>query len=188
MLYYIVSKNQIEKKTILYCIQHRLLNSTGNFETNTLSIKELENTSLFKNIKSNGLQRLIEEYSSMVLRIDERKVRENNYLEKYGDDLRHSLFNEYPNQVVSIDTLDVLKGAILKDTTFKFNGINFQCPLTNLFVPSNIEIHKFYREEYLNKMMRLNNLRLSTTNSFISPAINSCTNLLKEIEKTYKIE
>ena len=182
-----ILNTDLEANKVNFCYLHNYLcNREGIFETSCIAIDQLKFAGVLKNVNDNKLRDCIEKYNIKLLEIKGRTEREEEFMNKYMDDIRIAPFDYYYRTVkASSDSFNNVKGTSMNSAFITYRNIQWQLVLNKTFVPTNLVLKNFDKHTYLNRMLQLNGIRMSTNKNQNVEILKAGTELLQNIERVY---
>ena len=183
---YFIKTNQLEKnKETFYLLHNYVCYRSGMFESGCIALEQLKYTGLLKNIKNESLRRAIELYNISLKNIENRMLRENNFMDKYIDELKTVPFDINKNFGSNLDYLSTEKGRTVSEVDLFCNNSFIHVRLLPTFIPDQLQLKPFNKQEYLNTLFKLNGIRNSTQDRQSDLAFARAVDLIKNIEAEY---
>jgi len=183
---YFIKTNQLEKnKETFYLLHNYVCYRTGMFESGCIALEQLKFTGLLKNIKNESLRRAIELYNISLKNIENRMLRENNFMDKYVDELKTVPFDITKNFGENLEYLNTEKGKTVSEVNVMCNKTSIHLRLLPTFIPDKLVLKQFNKQEYLNTLFKLNGIRNSTQDRQSDLAYTRAVDLIKNIEAEY---
>jgi hypothetical protein len=183
--YYILKDSLEQNLENFYLLNSYISYRSGIFESNCLAIDQLKYAGILKNIKEKDIRLAIENYSISLFNLQGRAAREQEFMNKFIDELRMAPFEIYKASDSSRINLHLLPGKTITKATITTAGIQFDINLLKTFMPDKLVLKKFDRRDYLNKILLLNSIRNSTQDRQYDLANNRAIALIKALEKNY---
>ncbi len=158
---------------------------SGIFETNCIALDQLKYAGMLKNIKQKDVRLAIENYSLSLKNLEGRAIREQEFMNKYIDELRTAAFDHYKAYDSNRVNFNLVKGKTVTQATINCNGVSFKINLVKTFVPEKLTLKVFDQRDYLNKILHLNSIRNSTQDRQYDLAYTRAIDLIKAVEKYY---
>ena len=183
---YILNTDLEANKVNFFYLHNYLCTREGIFETSCIALDQLKFAGILKNVKDNKLRDCIEKYNLKLLQSKGRTEREEDFMNKYMDDIRIAPFDYYYRTVrASADSFINVKGTSMTSAFITYRNIRWQLVLNNAFIPSNLVLKNFDRATYLNRLLQLNGIRMSTNKTQTIEILKAGTELLQNIERAY---
>lgn len=183
---YMITNNQLQENlNNFYILNSYISYRSGIFESNCLAIDQLKYAGILKNIKEPDVRLAIENYSLSLKNLEGRAEREQEFMNKYIDELRFVPFDMYKAYDSSRVNFNIVEGKTITEAIIECNGIAFKVNLLKTFLPETLILKPFDRQAYLNKMLYLNSIRNSTQDRQYDLAFARANALLAAIEKNY---
>jgi hypothetical protein len=183
---YILNTDLEANKVNFFYLHNYLCTREGIFGTSCIALDQLKFAGVLKNVKDNKLRDCIEKYDLMLLQIKERTQREEDFMNRYMDDIRIAPFDYYYRTVkASSDSFNNVKGTSMNSAFITYRNIQWQLVLNKTFVPTNLVLKSFEKHTYLNRMLQLNGIRMSTNKNQTVEILKAGTELLQNIERVY---
>ncbi len=183
---YILNTDLEVNKVIFFYLHNYLCTREGIFETSCIALDQLKFAGILKNVKDSKLRDCIEKYDLMLLQIKARTQREEDFMNKYMDDIRIVPFDyHYRTTRDSSDSFINVKGSVMSSALIKYRNKTWDFVLNKAFIPDNLISKVFDKSIYLNRMLQLNGIRLSTNKYQTVEIFKAGTELLQNIERVY---
>ena len=183
---YILNTNLEANKVNFFYLHNFLSTRQGIFETNCIALDQLKFAGILKNVKDSKLRDCIEKYDLWLLQMKVRKEREEDFMNRYMDDIRIAPFDYfYRTTRDSLDSFVNVKGRMMSSSLIQYRNKTWDFKLNNAFVPDNLTLKVFDRSIYLNRMLQLNGIRMSTNDNQSVILLKAGTELLQNIERVY---
>ena len=102
------------------------------------------------------------------------------------DDIRIAPFDYYYRTArASSDSFINVKGSIKSSALINYHNKTWDFVLNKTFIPDNLTLKAFDKSNYLNRMLQLNGIRLSTNKNQTIEILKDGIELLKNIERVY---
>ncbi len=183
---YILNTDLEANKVNLFYLHNYLCTREGVFETSCIALDQLKFAGVLKNVKDGKLRDCIEKYDLMLLQIKARTSREEDFMNRYMDDIRIAPFDYYfrtPRD--TSDSFINVKGSIKSSALINYHDKTWDFVLNKTFIPDNLSLKFFDKSLYLNRMLQLNGIRLSTNKYQTIEILKDGIELLKNIERVY---
>jgi hypothetical protein len=121
-----------------------------------------------------------------LLQLKDRTEREVDFMNRYMDDIRIAPFDYYFR--TARDTSDSfvnVKGSIKSSASINYRNKTWDFVLNKTFLPDNITLKPFDKSIYLNRMLQLNGIRMSTDIIQKNGIYKAGIELLQNIERVY---
>jgi len=183
---YILNTDLEANKVNFFYLNNYLSTREGIFETNCIALDQLKFAGVLKNVKDSKLRDCIEKYDLMLLQIKARTSREEEFMNRYMDDIRIAPFDYYYRTArASSDSFINVKGSIKSSALINYHNKTWDFVLNKTFIPDNLTLKAFNKSNYLNRMLQLNGIRLSTNKNQTVEILKDGIELLKNIERVY---
>jgi hypothetical protein len=183
---YILNTNLEDNKVNFFYLHNFLSTRQGIFETNCIALDQLKFAGILKNVKDSKLRDCIEKYDLWLLQMKVRKEREEDFMNRYMDDIRIAPFDYYYRTTRdSLDSFVNVKGRMMSSSLIQYRNKTWDFKLNKAFVPDNLTLKVFDRSIYLNRMLQLNGIRMSTNDNQSVILLKAGTELLQNIERVY---
>jgi len=183
---YILNTDLEVNKVNFFYLHNFLCTREGIFETSCIALDQLKFAGILKNVKDSKLRDCIEKYDLMLLQIKARTSREEDFMNRYMDDIRIAPFNYFFRTArSSSDSFINLKGSIKSSALINYHNKTWDFVLNKTFIPDNLTLKVFDKSIYLNRMLQLNGIRLSTNKYQTIELIKAGSELLKNIVRVY---
>ncbi len=183
---YILNTNLEDNKVNFFYLHNFLSTREGVFETSCIALDQLKFAGILKNVKDSKLRDCIEKYDLMLLQIKGRTEREEDFMNRYMDDIRIGPFDyHYRTTRDSLDSFVNVKGSIMTSALIQYRNKTWDFKLNKAFIPDNLTLKVFDRSIYLNRMLQLNGIRMSTNANQSVILLKAGTELLQNIERVY---
>ncbi|MFM2393481.1 MAG: hypothetical protein RLZZ546_1463 [Bacteroidota bacterium] len=183
---YYIKKDEVEKNLESFYLLHTyVLYRTGIFESGCIALDQLKFTGLLKNIKDERLRSAIELYNLSIKLLEGRGARENNFMDKYTDDLRTVPFDIYKAYGPELEYLNTEKGKTVTEANVICNNSTLHLNILQTFVPDQLKLKQFDKKAYLNTLFKLNGIRNSTQDRQADIAYTRAIDLIQSIEASY---
>jgi hypothetical protein len=183
---YILNTNLEDIKVNFFYLHNFLCTREGIFETSCIALDQLKFAGILKNVKDSKLRDCIEKYDLMLLQIKARTEREEDFMNRYMDDIRIAPFDyQYRTTRDSSDSFINVKGSSMSSALITYRNKTWNFKLNKTFIPDNLTLKVFDRSIYLNRMLQLNGIRLSTNKYQTVEIFKAGTELLQNIERVY---
>jgi hypothetical protein len=183
---YILNTDLEANKVNFFYLHNYLCTREGIFETNCIALDQLKFAGILKNVKDSKLRDCIEKYDLKLLQINARTSREVDFMNRYMDDIRIAPFDYYFR--TARDTSDSfvnVKGSIKSSASINYHNKTWDFVLNKTFLPDNLALKAFDKSIYLNRMLQLNGIRMSTDIIHKNGIYKAGIELLKNIERVY---
>lgn len=186
LISYMILKNKLEEnKKSFFLLNGYFSYRSGIFETNCIAIDQLKYAGMLKNIRQKEVRVAIENYSLSLKNLEGRAMREQEFMNKYIDELRTAAFDHYKAYDSNRVNFNLVKGETVTQAVIDCNGITFRINLIKTFIPEQLTLKPFDQRDYLNKILHLNSIRNSTQDRQYDLAFVRAVDLIKAIEKYY---
>ena len=183
---YILNTDLEANKVNFFYLHNYLCTREGMFETNCIALDQLKFAGILKNVKDSKLRDCIEKYDLSLLEIKARKEREEDFMNRYMDDIRITPFNYYFRTArVSSDSFVNVKGVIKSSALITYRDKTWDFVLNKIFIPDNFTLKVFDKSIYLNRMLQLNGIRMSTDIIQKKGIYKAGIELLQNIKRVY---
>ena len=183
---YILNTNLEANKVNFFYLHNFLSTREGVFETSCIALDQLKFAGILKNVKDSKLRDCIEKYDLMLLQIKGRTEREEDFMNRYMDDIRIAPFDyHYRTTRDSLDSFVNVKGSMMTSAFIQYRNKTWDFKLNKAFIPDNLTLKVFDRSIYLNRMLQLNGIRMSTNANQSVILLKAGTELLQNIERVY---
>ena len=183
---YILNTDLEANKVNFFYLHNYLCTREGIFETSCIALDQLKFAGVLKNVKDNKLRDCIEKYDLMLLQIKERTKREEDFMNRYMDDIRIAPFDYYYRTIkTSSDSFINVKGSSMSSAFIQYRNKIWDFKLNKTFIPDNLKLKVFDRSIYLNRMLQLNGIRMSTNKNQTIEILKAGRELLQNIERVY---
>jgi hypothetical protein len=183
---YILNTDLEANKVNLFYLHNYLCTRDGIFETSCIALDQLKFAGILKNVKDSKLRDCIEKYDLMLLQVKARTSREEDFMNRYMDDIRIAPFDYYfrtPRD--TSDSFINVQGSIKSSALINYHNKTWDLVLNKTFIPDNLTLKVFDKSIYLNRMLQLNGIRLSTNKYQTIEIFKAGSELLKNIERVY---
>jgi hypothetical protein len=185
ILYYINQKDIEKYKRDFYLLNGYNTYRAGLFESNCVALDQLKFAGLLKNVTDDSLRGLIEMYNYSLNSLASRTAREVAFMDKHIDELRLAPFDLYKTYYQNLEFTNNVKGSIVKEADVSCLNRTFHLSLITTFVPDNLMLKKFDKDNYKNILIELNIIRNSSQERQHSLAKKRAITLLKRLEEVY---
>jgi len=184
--YYILNNKLQEHIRDFYLLNHYIGYRAGIFETKCIALDQLKYAGVLKNIKQESIRIGLENYSLSLKMIETRVQREQDFMNKFIDELRMEPFNTYKAYDSNKINFNLVKGETISRSVFiTTNGVTLGIDMVNTFIPEQLILKPFNQRAYLDKIFLLNTIRNSTQERQYDVANKRASDLIAAIEKYY---
>lgn len=107
-------------------------------------------------------------------------------MNRYMDDIRIAPFDYYYRTIkTSSDSFINVKGSSTSSAFIQYRNKIWDFKLNKTFIPDNLKLKVFDRSIYLNRMLQLNGIRMSTNKNQTIEILKAGRELLQNIERVY---
>jgi hypothetical protein len=183
---YILNTNLEDNKVNFFYLHNYLCTRQGIFETSCIALDQLKFAGILKNVKDSKLRDCIEKYDLWLLQMKVRKEREEDFMNRYMDDIRIAPFDyHYRTTSDSSDSFINVKGSMVSSALIQYRNKTWNFKLNKAFVPDNLTLKVFDRSIYLNRMLQLNGIRMATSVNQSVILFKAGAELLQNIERVF---
>ena len=183
---YILNTDLEANKVNFFYLHNYLCLREGMFETSCIALDQLKFAGILKNVKDSKLRDCIEKYDLSLLQIKDRTEREEDFMNRYMDDIRIAPFDYYFRTArVSSDSFINVKGVIKSSALITYRYKTWDFVLNKTFIPDNFTLKVFDKSVYLNRMLQLNGIRMSTDIIQKNGIYKAGIELLQNIKRVY---
>lgn len=183
---YILNTDLEANKVNFFYLHNYLTIREGMFKTNCIALDQLKFAGILKNVKDSKLRDCIEKYDLSLLQIKDRTEREEDFMNRYMDDIRIAPFDYYFRTArVSSDSFINVKGVIKSSALITYRYKTWDFVLNKTFIPDNFTLKVFEKSIYLNRMLQLNGIRMSTDIIEKNGIYKAGIELLQNIKRVY---
>lgn len=183
---YILNTNLEDNKVNFFYLHNFVCVREGIFKTSCIALDQLKFAGILKNVKDSKLRDCIEKYDLKLLEIKGRTQREEDFMNRYMDDIRITPFDyHYRTLRASNDFFINVKGTSMSSALITYRNKTWDFVLNKAFIPENLKLKTFDKSTYLNRLLQLNGIRISTNKLQTVEIYNVGTELLQNIERVY---
>ena len=183
---YILNTDLEANKVNFFYLHNNLCLREGMFETNCIALDQLKFGGILKNVKDNKLRDCIEKYNLSLLRIKDRSERQEDFMNRYIDDIRIAPFDYYFRTARgSSDSFINVKGDIKSSALITYRNKTWDFVMNKTFIPDKFTLKVFDKSIYLNRMLQLNGIRMYKYMFEENEVYKAGIELLQNIKRVY---